>query len=194
MNDSSKFNNLNQPKDKKISNNGTSSKNQSNSDNSKIKNFGQWSSIAQSSNATNTSNLKPKDQFDTFQHFKRAAKEKTDRQKQIEEQQKQQNERLEKEKQEKMRLEKEKELSRKSNHLGAISAGGLTDDTSSPMGSISPASGSSSPSQSANDREIQRRREQERRRREAVCFDLFTSFKFSNLKLRNLLFFQIIQN
>lgn len=58
--------------------------------------------------------------------------------------------------------------------MNAISAGGMTDDTNSPLGSISPASGSSSPAQNASDREIQRRREQERRRREAVCRESFS--------------------
>ncbi|KAK4336698.1 hypothetical protein RND71_043444 [Anisodus tanguticus] len=134
--------------------------------------------LAQNANSTNASNSnKTNVSLDSFQQFKKAAKEKQDKQRQILEQQKSQ--RQEKER-ERLRLEKEKreeeealERMRKGAHLGgmtAISAGGITDDnTNSPLGSISPASGSSSPAQNANDREIQRRREQERRRREAMA-------------------------
>ena len=71
MNESNNFNNnLSQSKDKKMSN---SDKNQSNSDN-KLKNFGQWSAIAQNTNSSNQTNLNKKESFDSFQHFKQAAK------------------------------------------------------------------------------------------------------------------------
>jgi len=136
-----------------------------------MKSFNPWSSLAQSANSANSGNsTKNKESIDSFQQFKRVAKDKSDRQKQILEQQKQQN--AEKERQEKERKEKqEKEaLARKSMGMNVISAGGLTDhDTNSPLGSISPASGSSSPAQNALDRDIQRKREQERRRREAMA-------------------------
>jgi len=164
------FNNVNL-KDKKVSNNAASNKNQSNNSDNKAKNFAQlssWSSLAQNSLANSTNANKPKESLDSFQQFKRAAKEKQDRQKLLE-QQKLNQQRAEKERQ---RLEKEKEEKEEASgrRKGAISAGGNTEDnTNSPLGSISPASGSSSPAQNLNEREIQRRKEQERRRREAMA-------------------------
>lgn len=149
---------------------------QQNVDN-KMRNFNSWSSLAQNANSTNASNpnKQKNESNDPFQQFKRVAKEKSDRQKQILEQQKLQNERLEKERLRAEKAKQEKEaLARKSGHLNinAISAGMIDDN--SPLGSCSPASGSSSPAQSINDRDAARRREQERRRREAVSVSKFT--------------------
>lgn len=66
-----------------------------------------WSTLAQSASQSNSSSINKAAAVDTFQQFKKQAKEKQDRQKQILEQQEKQ--RREKELAERARLEKERQ-------------------------------------------------------------------------------------
>jgi hypothetical protein len=164
------------------SNNNNSGNNNMNSNDPKMKNFGSWSSLAQNANqgSSGVGGNKTGTSLDSFQQFKKAAKEKQDRQRQLLEQQ--EIRRIEKERadRERLRLEKERQREREEEEALERMRKGLPPSNSmmdekqlnmhSPAGSISPASGSSSPAQTLTDRDIQRRREQERRRREAVSF------------------------
>ncbi|XP_074598336.1 homeotic protein female sterile-like isoform X3 [Brevipalpus obovatus] len=149
---------------------------------SKLK-LSSWAlNAAPSSSASNASTINKAAALDSFQQFKKQAKEKQDRQKQIQEQQEQR--RREKEIAERARQEKERQEDEsrrttltpnapqqktpptpQSTHIEEP----IRTPESLQIGSISPYSGSNSPSSNAKERERQRLREQERRKREMMA-------------------------
>lgn len=157
---------------------------------SKLK-LSSWAlNAAPSSSASNASAINKAAALDSFQQFKKQAKEKQDRQKQIQEQQEQR--RREKEIAERARQEKERQEDE--NRRATLTPNAPQQKTpptpqsahieepirtpeSLQIGSISPYSGSNSPSSNAKERERQRLREQERRKREMVCLDCFENLE-----------------
>lgn len=158
----------------------------------KLKSLSQWATVVQSPVTTAANSGK---YVDTFQKFKQQAKEKEDRRKQMQEAQEKRRRQKEAEDRERARQEKEKQrekeeeeaLERVRRSQIPVAAGLPQNTPPTPqhidapigtpeplqqLGSVSPFSGSSSPSsnQSARERERARLREQERRKRELqVC-------------------------
>ncbi|GIY97658.1 NET domain-containing protein [Caerostris extrusa] len=146
---------------------------------SKLKNFGSWSSLAQSaSNNPSTSNassqLKNNATLDSFQQFKNKAKEKADKQRALVEQQELRRYQKEQAEKERLRLEREKqraqeeeealEKARKQQQQKENAASRIQENarTSPPN-----ASTNSPAAEQLSEREKLRRMEQEKRRREA---------------------------
>ncbi|XP_070386035.1 bromodomain-containing protein 3-like isoform X8 [Dermacentor albipictus] len=132
---------------------------------SKLKNYGSWSSLAQSAANSPGQALKTAQVKDSFQQFKKQAREKLDKQRQLFEAQEQRRQRELAEK-ERLRQEQEKQRSlpaRLAPSTSVTADGTTTEDE----GRRAPPP---SPTENAvSERERQRLREQERRRREAMA-------------------------
>ncbi|KAI4492152.1 hypothetical protein M0802_010049 [Mischocyttarus mexicanus] len=149
-----------------------------------VKNASSWSSLAQASSPQSTAGSSMKSAArDTFQAFKKQAKEKQDRQRALLEQQELRRQQKEQAERERLRQENEKrrereeedalEKARKS--VGDQQGNAMTATTRAEEVKATADTDSSSPSHSSNpdkaaaERERQRLREQERRRREAMA-------------------------
>ncbi|KAI4482722.1 hypothetical protein M0804_008575 [Polistes exclamans] len=149
-----------------------------------VKNASSWSSLAQASSPQSTAGSSMKSAArDTFQAFKKQAKEKQDRQRALLEQQEMRRQQKEQAERERLRQENEKrrereeedalEKARKS--VGEQPGTSMTATTRAEEVKAIADTDSSSPSHSSNqdkaaaERERQRLREQERRRREAMA-------------------------
>lgn len=154
---------------------------------SKLKNYGSWSSLAQSAASSPGGALKTSNVKDSFQQFKKQAKEKMDKQRQLfeaQEQRRQQREMAEKERL--LRQEHDKRRDEEEPHHQGRK--GSTTPASLPSGqphlslvdspSAGPpahqdvSAGSNASSPAVSERERQRLREQERRRREAMAVQI----------------------
>ncbi|KAJ9590383.1 hypothetical protein L9F63_016574, partial [Diploptera punctata] len=145
-----------------------------------VKNASSWSSLAQASSPQNTpgpTTSSLKSTKDSFQQFKKQAKEKMDRQRALIEQQELR--RMQKEQQEKERLRLENEKRREREEEEALEKARKaaqeqqvsrqeTDVKTSPPPPETVIPSQQVPDKSAAERERQRLREQERRRREAI--------------------------
>nr|CAD7396195.1 unnamed protein product [Timema poppensis] len=160
-----------------------------------VKNASSWSSLAQASSPQNSSgavssNIIKSSAMDSFQIFKKQAKEKLDRQRAIIEQQEMR--RLQKEQAEKERMRQENERRREREEEEALEKArkASQEQQLSRQEEVKPVvtEGSSSPAtqqpvdKSPAERERQRLREQERRRREAGCAKLRLGFE-TNINL-----------
>ncbi|RWS04079.1 bromodomain-containing protein 3-like protein [Dinothrombium tinctorium] len=143
---------------------------------SKLKNFTSWSSLAQSgATGSAQSSALRSSAIDSFQQFKKQAKEKQDKQRALVEQQ--EIRRMQKEQAEKERQRMERERQREKEEEEALEKFRKSqqhiEETRQQLDvqqdSSSPGSNSSSPAQGLSEREKQRLREQERRRREAMA-------------------------
>ncbi|XP_055938364.1 bromodomain-containing protein 3-like isoform X2 [Argiope bruennichi] len=152
---------------------------------SKLKNYGSWSSLAQSAaNSPSTSNstttLKSNATMDSFQQFKNKAREKADKQRQLVEQQELRRHQKEQAEKERMRLERERqraqeeeealERARRTQQQQQKEAGVTNktqENTRSPPVVTNTNSPAPTPSTALSEREELRRLEQEKRRREA---------------------------
>nr|XP_037268938.1 bromodomain-containing protein 3-like isoform X3 [Rhipicephalus microplus] len=133
---------------------------------SKLKNYGSWSSLAQSSANSPGQALKTAQVKDSFQQFKKQAREKMDKQRQLFEAQEQ---RRQRELAEKERLRQEQEKQRSVPPRLAPSTS-VTADEDEGRRAAPAAPPPASPTENAvSERERQRLREQERRRREAMA-------------------------
>ncbi|KAK8773820.1 hypothetical protein V5799_011648 [Amblyomma americanum] len=132
---------------------------------SKLKNYGSWSSLAQSTANSPGQALKTAQVKDSFQQFKKQAREKMDKQRQLFEAQEQRRQRELAEK-ERIRQEQEKRSVPPATPRLAPSASGAGDTLEEEGRKAAP-----SPTENAgvSERERQRLREQERRRREAMA-------------------------
>ncbi|KAL1420509.1 hypothetical protein MTO96_000488 [Rhipicephalus appendiculatus] len=134
---------------------------------SKLKNYGSWSSLAQSAANSPGQALKTAQVKDSFQQFKKQAREKLDKQRQLFEAQEQRRQRELAEK-ERLRQEQEKQRSLPPPRLAPSTSVTVDEDEGrrAPVAAPPPAS----PTENAvSERERQRLREQERRRREAMA-------------------------
>lgn len=133
---------------------------------SKLKNYGSWSSLAQSAANSPGQALKTAQVKDSFQQFKKQAREKLDKQRQLFEAQEQ---RRQRELAEKERLRQEQEKQRTLPRLAPSTS--VTADGTEDEGRRAPPQ---SPTENAgvSERERQRLREQERRRREAMAVQI----------------------
>ncbi|XP_013778221.1 bromodomain-containing protein 3-like isoform X4 [Limulus polyphemus] len=133
---------------------------------SKLKNFGSWSSLAQNvSNIPSTSHCgnKKTSALDSFQHFKKQAKEKQDRQRQLKEQQEIRRHQKEQEEKERQRIERERQREKEEEEaLERLRKARQQEQTEE-------KAQQNDSQQANNERERQRLREQERRRREAMA-------------------------
>ncbi|XP_075534160.1 bromodomain-containing protein 2-like isoform X6 [Dermacentor variabilis] len=133
---------------------------------SKLKNYGSWSSLAQSAANSPGQALKTAQVKDSFQQFKKQAREKMDKQRQLFEAQEQRRQREQAEK-ERLRQEQEKQRSLPARLAPStsVTADGTTTEDEGRRAAPPP-----SPTENAvSERERQRLREQERRRREAMA-------------------------
>ncbi|XP_076353714.1 bromodomain-containing protein 3-like isoform X2 [Tachypleus tridentatus] len=136
---------------------------------SKLKNFGSWSSLAQNvSNIPSTSHCgnKKTSALDSFQHFKKQAKEKQDRQRQLKEQQEIRRHQKEQEEKERQRIERERQREKEEEEaLERLRKARQAQQ----QGQTEEKTQQNDSQQASNERERQRLREQERRRREAMA-------------------------
>ncbi|GFU61516.1 bromodomain-containing protein 2 [Nephila pilipes] len=150
---------------------------------SKLKNFGSWSSLAQTAaNSPSTSNatsaLKSNATMDSFQQFKNKAREKADKQRQLVEQQELRRHQKEQAEKERIRLERERlraqeeeealERARRTQQQQQkeVSVANKTQENRSPPG-VNANSPAAPQTTAISEREELRRLEQEKRRREA---------------------------
>ncbi|XP_011150934.1 bromodomain-containing protein 2 isoform X13 [Harpegnathos saltator] len=168
-----------------------------------VKNASSWSSLAQASSPQSSaagSSMKSAATRDSFQAFKKQAKEKQDRQRALLEQQEMRRQQQQKEQAERERLRQENERKREREEEDAMDKArkNVGDQQGNSMAATTRAeevraiadtdssspSHSSSQDRSAAERERQRLREQERRRREAVStFDISLHLWFYSLRL-----------
>lgn len=152
---------------------------------SKLKNYGSWSSLAQSAanspSTSNTSTHLKTTAMDSFQQFKKQAKEKMDKQRQLYEQQELRRHQKEQAEKERLRMEREKQREREEEE--ALERARKTQQQQqqqkesisirredAPLAAVATAKADSPapvPSPALSEREELRRREQEKRRREA---------------------------
>ncbi|XP_049516684.1 bromodomain-containing protein 3 isoform X2 [Dermacentor silvarum] len=135
---------------------------------SKLKNYGSWSSLAQSAANSPGQALKTAQVKDSFQQFKKQAREKLDKQRQLFEAQEQRRQRELAEK-ERLRQEQEKQRSLPTTARLAPSTSVTADGTTEDEGRRAPPPPPSPTENAVSERERQRLREQERRRREAMA-------------------------
>ncbi|GFV90964.1 bromodomain-containing protein 4 [Trichonephila clavipes] len=150
---------------------------------SKLKNFGSWSSLAQSAaNSPSTSNatsaLKSNATMDSFQQFKNKAREKADKQRQLVEQQELRRHQKEQAEKERIRLERERQRAQEEEEAlerarraqqqqqKEVNVSNKTQENRSPSG-VNANSPAAPPTTAISEREELRRLEQEKRRREA---------------------------
>ncbi|CAN7994168.1 unnamed protein product [Ixodes hexagonus] len=160
---------------------------------SKLKNYGSWSSLAQSAASSPGQALKTSHVKDSFQQFKKQAKEKMDKQRQLLEAQEQRRHQREMQEKERLRHEHDKHRDeddlplvppsshRKASHQQAPPS--VPTPVAAPTeaavaaqehggGNATPGGGSAAASPAVSERERQRLREQERRRREAMAVQI----------------------
>jgi hypothetical protein len=152
-----------------------------------------WGALA--ANAKNAAKSAPPVPKDTFAAFKKQAKEKEDKMKQLHEQQEQRRIQRERAEQERLRQERERmAIKEEEDALDKVRRQQLQSEDllrqQEPLSASgsSPSTGSASPAQSVSERERQRLREQERRRREAMAgqidmnrqSDIMASFEYEN--------------
>lgn len=133
---------------------------------SKLKNYGSWSSLAQSAANSPGQALKTAQVKDSFQQFKKQAREKMDKQRQLFEAQEQ---RRQRELAEKERLRQEQEKQRALPPRLAPSTSVTADEDEGRRVAAAAAPPASPTENAVSERERQRLREQERRRREAMA-------------------------
>ncbi|XP_049270057.1 bromodomain-containing protein 3 isoform X8 [Rhipicephalus sanguineus] len=133
---------------------------------SKLKNYGSWSSLAQSAANSPGQALKTAQVKDSFQQFKKQAREKMDKQRQLFEAQEQ---RRQRELAEKERLRQEQEKQRALPPRLAPSTSVTADEEEGRRVAAAAAPPASPTENAVSERERQRLREQERRRREAMA-------------------------
>ncbi|XP_025156763.1 bromodomain-containing protein 2 isoform X8 [Harpegnathos saltator] len=160
-----------------------------------VKNASSWSSLAQASSPQSSaagSSMKSAATRDSFQAFKKQAKEKQDREMRRQQQQKEQaeRERLRQENERKREREEEDAMDKARKNVGDQQGNSMAATTRAEEVRAIADTDSSSPShsssqdRSAAERERQRLREQERRRREAVStFDISLHLWFYSLRL-----------